>query len=52
MTIIQKSQEGYIFQINSIISDRNDIKNGQIFSHDKLQNEINQWLEERQFESG
>ncbi|MBZ0242580.1 MAG: hypothetical protein K8F24_05140 [Bacteroidales bacterium] len=35
------------FQIDRINSARNDLKNGQLISHDELQHEINQWLEEK-----
>jgi len=35
------------FQIDRINSARNDLKNGQLISHDELQNEISQWLEEK-----
>lgn len=35
------------FQIDRINSARNDLKNGQLISHNELQNEISQWLEEK-----
>lgn len=35
------------FQIDRVNSARNNLQNGKTISHDELQNEINQWLEEK-----
>lgn len=35
------------FQKDRIISSRQDLKEGNIISHEELQNEIDQWLSER-----